>query len=150
MPDTAHQTRYWINTISRDHVKIGKAGGFTQAGHGKNSGLKRLSLGDYIVFYSPRTALEGGDPLQSFTAIGKVADELPYQAEMTPTFQPWRRKLDFISSAEAPIRPLIDELDFIVDKQRWGHPFRRGLFAIEHGDFVRIAVAMGLREEMLR
>jgi len=33
---------YWINTISRDHVMRGVAGGFTQANHGKASGLKGL------------------------------------------------------------------------------------------------------------
>ena len=26
---------YWINTVSRDHVQRGVAGGFTQANHGK-------------------------------------------------------------------------------------------------------------------
>ena len=32
---------YWINTVSRDHVQIGMAGGFTQANHGKATNLKR-------------------------------------------------------------------------------------------------------------
>ena len=136
--------KYWINTVSRDHVQRGLAGGFTQAGHGKSSGLKRLSNGDWLVFYSPRTALEGGEPLQSFTAIGRIVDDEPYQAEMTATFHPWRRKVEFISAREAPIQPLLEHLDFILDKKRWGYPFRRGLFSIERPDFVTIAKAMGI------
>ncbi len=33
------------------------------------------------------------------------------------------------------IRPLIDELDFIEDKRRWGYRFRFGLFRIDRHDF---------------
>ncbi|MEP6507843.1 MAG: EVE domain-containing protein [Gemmatimonadales bacterium] len=140
-------SRYWINTVSRDHVRLGVAGGFTQAGHGKSSGLKRLSNGDYLVFYSPRTSLDGGEPLQSFTAIGRISDDEPFQAEMGPKFHPWRRLAEFISSREAPIKPMLENLDFIRDKKRWGYPFRRGLFEIEWPDFVRIASAMGVTLE---
>ena len=134
--------RFWINTVSCDHVRLGVAGGFTQAGHGKSSGLKRLAKGDYLVFYSPRTSLEGGEPLQAFTAIGRIAEDEPFQGEMTPKFRPWRRLVEFISSREAPIKPMLEKLDFIPDKKRWGYPFRRGLFEIERSDFVRIASAM--------
>lgn len=74
----------WVNTISRDHVQAGVAGGFTQAGHGKAAGLKRLNAGDRLVFYSPKTSLHGGEPLRAFTAIGRVADDRLYQAEMAP------------------------------------------------------------------
>ena len=136
--------RYWINTVSRDHVQRGVAGGFTQAGHGKSSGLKRLANGDYLVFYSPRTSLEGGDPLQAFTAIGRIVDDEPYQAEVSAKVQPWRRRVEFISSHEAPIQPLLERLDFILDKKRWGYPFRRGLFDVSPEDFRRIAAAMGV------
>ena len=94
--------RYYVNTVSRDHVQRGVAAGFTQANHGRPAGLKRLTRGDLIVFYSPKTAFEG----------------------------------------EAPIRPLIDALGFLIDKQLWGMPFRRGLFEIPASDFRLIARAM--------
>ena len=134
--------RYYVNTVSRDHVQRGVAGGFTQANHGRPSGLKQLKRGDLIVFYSPKTDFEGGEPLQHFTALGRVADDESYQAEMTPTFRPWRRKLEFLEIEEAPIRPLLEELSFIADKQHWGMPFRRGLFEIPGDDFAIIARAM--------
>ena len=57
----------WINTINREHVLLAVNGGFTQAGHGKASGLKRLHVGDRIVFYSPKTSLTDGEKLQAFT-----------------------------------------------------------------------------------
>ena len=43
---------YWINTVSRDHVQRGVAGGFTQANHGKPNLLRRMARGDWLVFYS--------------------------------------------------------------------------------------------------
>ena len=134
---------YWVNTVSKEHVLRGVEGGFTQADHGKNTRLRHLQRGDLLVFYSPRTELRGGAPVQAFTALGRVIDDAPYQVEMTPSFHPWRRKLDFLPAQEAPIRPLIPALGFITDKVHWGFPFRRGLFAIPQDDFLRIAQAMG-------
>ena len=139
--------RYWINTVSRDHVRAGTEGGFTQANHGRATGLRRLSAGDLIAFYSPRTSYPQGAPLQRFTAIGQVVDTQPYQLEMTPRFHPWRRRLRFLPAQEAAIEPLLDSLDFITDLRRWGLVFRRGLFEISAQDFGRIAGAMGARIE---
>jgi hypothetical protein len=135
-------TRYWINTISRDHVEIGVQGGFTQANHGRATTLRQLARGDLVAFYSPRTRYPDGEPLQRFTALGRVEDDAPYQVEMTPDFHPWRRHMHFLPCEESPIQPLLDELTFIADKQRWGYPFRRGLFQIGAEDFGRIARAM--------
>ncbi|MDY7093991.1 MAG: EVE domain-containing protein [Acidobacteriota bacterium] len=140
--------RYWINTVSRNHVQAGVEGGFTQADHGKPTRLQRLERGDWIAFYSPRTEFRGGEPLQAFTAMGRIVDEEPYQVEMKPDFHPWRRRVEFLESTEAPIRPLIEGLSFIQNKQRWGYPFRRGLFAVERADFERIAEAMGAQLEV--
>lgn len=122
----------------------GVEGGFTQAGHGKASGLKRLKKGDWIVFYSPKTSLEDGETLQAFTALGQVSDDEVSQVEMTPDFKPWRRKLDFKDCQEVPIRPMLDDLEFITDKSHWGYKFRFGLFEIPEADFMLIKSAMGV------
>jgi predicted RNA-binding protein len=134
--------KYWINTISRDHVRRGVAGGFTQANHGKPQTLKRVQAGDWIVFYSPKTAYDGGEPLQAFTAIGQVKDSDLYQVKMNPGFVPWRRNVEFVECQETPIKPLIEELGFIQDKTHWGYKFRFGLFEIPEADFRTIQRAM--------
>jgi EVE domain len=136
--------KYWINTISKDHVMRGVGGGFTQANHGSPYNLKRMGKGDYIIFYSPKTSYENGKPLQTFTAIGKCMDEKPYQAEMSPDFHPWRRGIKFLKCEEASIKNLIIDLSFIKDKLKWGFPFRRGMFEIPENDFKIIANAMGV------
>jgi hypothetical protein len=139
--------KYWVNTVSKNHVLKGIEGEFTQADHGKSTRLKILKKGDYLVFYSPRTEYKGGEPLQAFTGIGRIADEVPYQVEMEPDFFPWRRKLNFVEHTEAPIRELIENLSFIKDKSHWGYPFRRGLFEVNECDFRLIANTMGVRIE---
>lgn len=135
---------YWVSTISRDHVQLSVKGGFTQAGHGKASGLKRLKADDWLVYYSPKTSLRDGEPLQAFTAIGRVIDEELYQVEQAPGFTPWRRNIKFVTGIEAPIRPLVDQLSFIKDKRRWGYIFRTGLFKIPQEDFAVISRAMAV------
>jgi hypothetical protein len=136
--------RYWVNTISRDHVLAGVEGGFTQAGHGKASSLMRLCAGDGLVFYSPKTRLGDGETLQAFTAVGRVADDVAYQVEMSSDFRPWRRNVEFFECVETPIASLIDELSFIKDKRRWGYVFRLGLFEVPGADFDRIKAAMAV------
>ena len=133
---------YWINTVSRGHVQRGVAGGFTQANHGKPHMLRRMARGDWIVFYSPKTDYPDGAPLQAFTAIGQVADDEVYQADLDPEFQPWRRRVEFLPCTETPIRPLLDDLGFIEDKARWGYRFRFGVFKIDEHDFDMLRSAM--------
>jgi len=134
--------RFFINTVSRDHVRRGIEGGFTQADHGRDSRIRGLEKGDRIVFYSPRTEMDGGEPLQRFTAIAEVIDDAPYQVEIAPEFKPWRRRVAFAECAEVPIQPLIEQLDFIRNKKSWGFTFRRGFFEIAEADFRKIEEAM--------
>lgn len=56
--------------------------------------------------------------------------------------QTWRRNVDFLECVETPIRPLIDSLDFVENKQRWGYRFRFGVFSIDDHDFEIIRTAM--------
>lgn len=134
---------WWINTISREHVDVGRAGGFTQAGHGKAAPLRRLQRGDGVIFYSPRTALRDGEPLQQFTAAGIVTDDEAFQVEMTPDFHPYRRRLRFLPVTAVDARPLVGELHFVSDVTRWGYPYRRGLFSIDDHDADVILTALG-------
>lgn len=138
------QTRYWIGVASRDHVMRGVAGGFCQLSHGKAAPVKRLSPGDWIAYYSPRTALRGGEPVQAFTAIGRIKPGEPYAGDMGSGFHSIRRDVDYRPCEDAPIRPLLDDLGFTRGKTSWGYVFRRGSFEVSEADFRRIAAAMGV------
>lgn len=142
------KTRYWIGVASRDHVMKGVAGGFCQLSHGKAGPVKRLRPGDWLAYYSPRTEMRGGEAVQAFTAIGRVKPGEPYAGDMGGGFHPIRRDVAFLVCREAPIRPLLDDLAFTRGNRAWGYVFRRGSFEIGAEDFLRIAAAMGVGEEV--
>jgi predicted RNA-binding protein len=134
--------KYWVIVASKDHVKLGIRDGIVQANHGKDSPLKRMSNGDFIIFYSSKENIDKPDKCQQFTAIGKLNDDEIFQVQMTDDFSPYRRKIDFLPSKEVSILPLINELQFIQNKKSWGYPFRRGFFEINVHDFDLIASHM--------
>ena len=134
---------YWIGVVSKSHVDIGIAGGFTQLNHGKAGPLERMHAGDGFIFYSPRADYPDGDPLQSFTGIGRIRTGKLHQADAGGDFHPFRLDVDYFPAASAPIRPLLESLSFIRSKTHWGAAFRFGIVRIPADDFARIAAAMG-------
>ena len=111
-----NERNYWIGVVSRDHVAIGVAGGFTQLNQGKAGPLERMRAGDGFAFYSPRTSYPDGAPLQAFTALGRIRDGEVYQARSGDgpgaASSPFRLAVDYLPVQEAPIKPLIDALSF--------------------------------------
>ena len=142
-------SRYWIGVASYDHVKAGVAGGFAQLGHGKHALVQKLQPGDWIIYYSPRSTITGGEPVRAFTAIGKVKPRDVYQVEQSRGFRPSRRDVNYRRSAcSATIADLLVQLSFTRDKgAHWGMAFRRGSFEISLEDFVLIAAAMKVRSK---
>jgi len=131
--------RFWILVASQEHVKLGVAGGFAQAGHGKRSGLARMHPGDWILYYSPKVEFGGNEPLHAFTALGEVADDDIVQVEISSDFRPFRRKVNYRKRGVVKIGPLIHNLEFIRNKKSWGGAFRFGIAEIDRQDFERIA-----------
>ena len=132
---TAPEPRFWVNTVSLDHVEIAARGGFNQSDHGANTRLRRLRAGDGLVFYSPRTQLHGGSPVQQFTAFGTITGDEPYQVTVSDDFRPWRLDMAFEPSTPVDAKPLAPKLSFITDPTHWGLPFRAGLFMIPEADY---------------
>jgi EVE domain len=139
-------TGYWIAVASAEHVRRGRGEGFMQVSHGKAAPLKRIKPGDRVVYYSPTVTLGNKDGLQSFTAIGTVQEGEPYLFDMGNGFKPHRRDVVWAKAKEAPIRPLLEKLEFTAGKPNWGYQVRFGLFPIGAKDFRLIAKAMGAQE----
>ena len=93
---------FWIGVAGRDHVLLGVQGGFCQLGHGKAAPLQRLEPGDRIIYYSPRERIDGGAPVQAFTALGE-----PHQVDAGPGFKPYRRAAHYFQASEVSVRPLL-------------------------------------------
>jgi hypothetical protein len=136
-------TRYWIGVASYEHVRRGVSDGFAQLNHGKAAPLRRMAAGDWLIYYSPREQREGGEPVQAFTAIGQVTGDEVAEVAMTENFTAARRAVHWLPAHPAPIKPLLRELSFIRNPERWGMTFRPGHLEISVEDFRRIAAEMG-------
>ena len=142
--------KFWCGVVSLEHIKRGVAGGFCQVCHGKKSPLAKMSVGDGIVFYSPVLEFRGREKCQRFTAIGRVAGEDTYQFQMTTDFIPYRRDIEFMDCREAPIHPLLNELEFTAGRNNWGYKFRFGHFQLSQNDFLTIGAQMVSSSALLK
>ncbi len=134
---------YWIGVVSKKHAADGVAGAFTQVNHGKAGPLERMRAGDGFAFYSPRIEHPFGQPVQAFTAIGRIRDGKIFQADGADGERPFRLSVDYLAAHDAAIKPLLADLSFIRSKTHWGAAFRFGVVRVPETDFARIAAAMG-------
>jgi hypothetical protein len=139
--------RFWVGVASREHVLAAVRGGFCQLNHGKEAPVRRLQMGDRIVFYSPRKRIDGGESLQAFTAAGKIVDEVPYHVEQSRNFRPFRRKTKYFKSKGTSIHPLLEKLSFTKGRSNWGAALRMGILQMKREDYMKIATAMGITFE---
>ncbi|UII21299.1 EVE domain-containing protein [Fulvivirga ligni] len=136
------EVKYWMLVASKDHVKNGIEQGIAQACHGKVAPLKRMRTGDFVIYYSGKLSFGKPEKCQEFTALGKVIDDEIYQFQVSEDFCPSRRNIEFFTTDDVSILPLIDDLHFIQNKQKWGYPFRFGFFEVNKHDFDLISSKM--------
>ncbi|WP_259457931.1 EVE domain-containing protein [Salipaludibacillus neizhouensis] len=85
-------TKYWIGIATYDDVMKAVYEGFAQLCHGKKAPLKKMSTGDWIIYYSSKKNFNEDIPYQKFTAVGKVSNDHIYQFDMDINgFIPFRR-----------------------------------------------------------
>ncbi|MFD1229428.1 EVE domain-containing protein [Pseudochrobactrum kiredjianiae] len=85
---TERGRKYWLAIASADHVQRGRAEGYMQVCHGKSAPLRRVKLGDGVVYYSPAQTMGDKDKLRSFTAQGVICGDGVYQVDMGQGFSP--------------------------------------------------------------
>lgn len=134
----------WILVAPKNHVKQSVIGGYAQTDHGKSHPLRRMKVGDGLVYYSPKLEQGGEAQCQAFTAIGCVVGEDIYQHDAGNDFRPHRREVTYLPSRDASITPLINRLTFIKEKPRWGLIFKYSIIHISKEDFEIIATAMNV------
>ena len=141
----------WIAVASAEHARFGRdaAKGFMQVGHGKLAPLKRIKPGDRVAYYAPTAVYGVKDELQSFVSIGIVQAGEPYAFDMGGGFVPYRLDVVYLPAQESAIAPLLDNFEFIENRQRWGYKFRFGLFDVSDNDMRLIAQAMGANLKVL-
>jgi EVE domain len=142
---TPHPTvQNFIAVASAEHVRRGRAAGFMQVCHGKAAPLRRIQPHDRVAYYSPTLEFRGSDRCQAFTALGIVCDRPPYRPAPEGDLSPYRRDVRWLKTHDAPIKALLDALEFSAGHRNWGYQFRFGLFRISGHDMRIIAEAMGV------
>ncbi len=136
------KAKFWIGVACKEHVENGVKLGVCQFCHGKSAPAKRLSCGDFVIYYSSKVTMGGAELYQKFTAIGEVVDDEPYQVYMGDELKPFRRNIDYFNAKHIDIKPLVPLLDFIKNKKSWGYIFRYGFLEIDQGSFEIIASSM--------
>src|SRR5260221_8265678 len=122
-------TQNWIAVASAEHVRRGRTDGFMQVCHGKAGPLARVVPGALVAYYSPTVAFRGAEKCQAFTAFGVVRPGAAYQVYLGGGFRPFRRDVTWLAARDAPIRPLLADLEFAAGSN-WGHRLRRGVLAV--------------------
>ncbi|MBN8512608.1 MAG: EVE domain-containing protein [Rickettsiales bacterium] len=135
-------TKFWIGVACKEHVENGVKLGICQFCHGKSAPAKRLSSGDFVIYYSSKVTMENSELYQKFTAIGEVIDDVPYQVDMGNGFKPFRRNIKYFDTTHIDIKPFVPFLVFIKNKNSWGYVFRYGFLEIDQESFEIIASSM--------
>ena len=97
-----------------------------------------------MAYYAPTLRMGQPERCQCFVSIGVVGEGEPYAFDMGGGFVPWRRDVRYLQRKRGTIQPLLDQFEFVQDRQRWGYKFRFGLFAISDHDMRLIAQTMGV------
>lgn len=134
--------KFWIGVACKEHVENGVQLGIFQFCHGKFAPAKRLSRGDFLIYYSSKISMKRSEPYQKFTAIGCVIDDAAYQVDMGNSFKPFRRNICYFDAQHVGIKPLVPLLAFVKNKNAWGYVFRYGFLEIDQGSFEIIAKGM--------
>lgn len=138
---------FWIGVAAANHVEIGVREGFAMFAHGRHDAILKVKPGDWVAYYSPRDGMNEGAERRQFVAIGRVRPGEPQERRMAGGMG-WSRAVAWLQAAPADVYPLLDRLSFVTNRRHWGMYFRKSLFAVSETDFVRIAAAMGVADQV--
>ena len=134
--------RYFLGLAERVHAQMCMDANVVVLGLKGPAGVKKLTPGDGVVYYSPKTEPEG-KTLQSFTAIGEVVGEDIYEYSFDAGNPIWVRNVQWHkNAADTSIRPLLEQLSWIKNPKNWGFYMRGSSREITADDYAVIASAM--------
>ncbi len=132
---------HFIGVVHRKQVRIARDKGVVAFGHGKESLVRTLNPGDTVIYYAPREE-PGGDPVQCFVSMATVTGDAPFVVEFYMGSEGWVREARYDLWGAAPVRPMLEDLSFVKNKQSWGMTFRGGKFEIPAADHDLIVAAL--------
>src|SRR5206468_1488426 len=116
-------SRCWIAVVAQDRAERGRDGSYAELAHGRAGIMELMQPGDGYITYSPRASDPKGAPVQAFTALGYVREGGLYRAADAEGISVFRLPVAYVPVALTPIKPLLDSLTFIRNRQHWGAAF---------------------------
>lgn len=134
--------KHWIAVVHKSLATIMAQHGFVAFSHGKKLAADKVSVGDSVILYAPKTDFEG-DPVQAFVGLAAVTGEQSTERAFPGTdLTAWTRAARFAKTRDVPVKPMLEDLGFVTNPRYWGMAFRRSLFEISQADFDHIEKAM--------
>jgi hypothetical protein len=131
--------KYWVCKAAQEHVEVVKNKNYTQINMGPRPPLEKMSIGDWILYYSPTIYYEQQDPVcEKFTGISCVTDNRIYpQGGQFP--DRWRRNVEFFNCAPEFAKKFIGKVHFLPLEECWKPILDQPIFEIAQQDFITIA-----------
>lgn len=133
---------FWITSTDRKQADSGLEAGYAELAAGDHDANTRPDRGDFLVVYCDLTGDPDDDPVEAFTAMGRIADDGPEPFTGEDGETAYRRKVAFFSCIETRAHTLIGDLSFARDKENWRTTLVAGLRRIDTADFLVIAEAI--------
>lgn len=131
--------KFWIGTAHLAMADAMREVGIVAFSYGREAPVQKVSPGDGVIYYAPRTDFEG-DPVQAFVALARVTGDEVEQVTIPGTDHvPFARAAHYEQVSHVPVRPLLERLSFVKSPRHWGMAFRRSFFEATPADFALIA-----------
>lgn len=131
--------KYWVSKAAQEHVDIVKNKNYTQVNMGPRAPLENMSIGDWILYYSPTIYYEQDEPVcEHFTGISCVTDNRIYpQGGQFP--DRWRRNVEFFNCTSHHAEKFVGKVSFLPKEKEWKEILEQPIFEIQQQDFIMIA-----------
>lgn len=109
--------------------------------------MEKFRKNDLIIFYVSKDSLRSNQPVKQFDSavrvIGEISETSSYFAsQLSGGRFPVNIPVEVISTKKCSIMPMIEQLEFIKNKDNWGTAFLGGVRAISVHDYNLIVQSM--------
>ena len=140
----------WIVTISEDNLQDTLKHNLIGLPERRRNLLKRVRLGDTVVFYVGKKRAGYGGPRASVSQFGPVAEvtgeeffsEAPIWGSRGGDVFPSRLPISLVSEGRVNAADIIPHLSFVRDKGKWGLYFLTGVRELSEEDYKTLLAAI--------
>jgi len=141
---------YWVFPITADnHLICLKHKVVGAKSNNNNKRINQVKKGDIILFYITREHLtKKGHPVHQFSSVvqcmGPSCQAINESINIFGSTYPQHLPIKIINQKKCDIKPLINKLSFMKNKENWGSAFMSGMRLIPENDYNIIISALNV------